>query len=233
MKFKPIVNPTPADLILEQILNLLKSGELSPGERLPSEYELQKAFSVTKQQLKTAFKRLELYGVIETKPQSGTFISNIYSKILEGLVRNIIALDDATDFMELYEARLILEVRAAELAAERADEKELRALRDIHQDFVKAVATGERGGDLDIYFHMEIIRLSKNKTMISMFSLITKKLVDFWVETDGVESYVSQERAEQTIAEHGRILEALSGHDAKASGLLMREHLERSMKVNE
>ncbi len=233
MKFKPIVNPTPADLILEQILNLLKSGELSPGERLPSEYELQKAFSVTKQQLKTAFKRLELYGVIETKPQSGTFISNIYSKILEGLVRNIIALDDATDFMELYEARLILEVRAAELAAERADEKELRALRDIHQDFVKAVEIGERGGDLDIYFHMEIIRLSKNKTMISMFSLITKKLVDFWVETDGVESYVSQERAEQTIAEHGRILEALSGHDVKASGLLMREHLERSMKVNE
>ena len=229
MKFKPIVNPSPADLILGQILSLLKSGELQPGEQLPPENVLQKAFSVTKQQLKSAFKRLELYGVIETKPQSGTYLANIYSKILIGLVENILDLTEKPDFMELYEARKILEVRGAELAAERMTQKELKQLKEIHHEFITEVENGGRGGDLDIFFHMELMRFSRNKTMISMFSLITRNLVDFWLFTDDDDYYISAQRSQGTIEEHNRILEALEAKDVVRSGQFMKEHLETSM----
>ncbi len=229
MKFKPIVNPSPADLILGQILSLLKSGELQPGEQLPPENVLQKAFNVTKQQLKSAFKRLELYGVIETKPQSGTYLANIYSKILIGLVENILDLTEKPDFIELYEARRILEVRGAELAAERMTQKELKQLKEIHHEFIVEVENGGRGGDLDIFFHMELMRFSKNKTMISMFSLITRNLVDFWLFTDDDDYYISEQRSHSTIKEHSRILEALEAKDVVKSGQFMKEHLETSM----
>ncbi len=229
MKFKTIVNPSPADLILVQILELLKSGELQPGEQLPPENVLQKAFSVTKQQLKSAFKRLELYGVIETKPQSGTYIANIYSKILIGLVTNILDFSEKPDFVELFEARRILETHGAEMAAEKITPKELEQLNKIHQDFIAEIENGGRGGELDIFFHMELMRLSKNKTMISMFSLITRSLVDFWVCTDSVDFYISTERSQDTISEHEAILDALEARDVKRTGALVKEHLEKSM----
>ncbi len=229
MKFKPIVNPSPSDLILEQILALLRSGELRPGEQLPPENVLQKAFNVTKQQLKAAFKRLELYGVIETKPQSGTYVSNIYSKILIGLVENILDMSEKPAFEELYEARKILEVRGAELAAIHITPKELKQLYEIHQDFITEVQSGGRGGELDIFFHMELMRFSKNKTMISLFSLITKNLVDFWLYTDNDDYYRSSKRSNATIEEHRRIIEALETKDAVKSGEMMLEHLEISM----
>ena len=228
MKFKPIVNPSPSDLILGQILELLKAGELQPGEQLPPENVLQKAFNVTKQQLKSAFKQLELYGVIETKPQSGTYISNIYNKILVGLVSNILDLSEKVDFAELYEARCILEVRAAELAAENMTAKDLRHLQEIHQDLIEEVEHGGRGGELDIFFHMELMRFSKNKTMISMFSLITKSLVDFWAITDDLKAYASPERYQDTIFEHGEIIKALAEKDSQKSGALMRSHLDKA-----
>ena len=229
MKFKPIVNPSPADLILDQILKLLESGELLPGEQLPPENVLQKLFNVTKQQLKSAFKRLELYGVIETRPQSGTYIANIYSKILIGLVRNILDFSEKPDFCELYEARKILEVRAAEMVAETLSKKDLRHLKSIHTEFIQEIADGGRGGELDIFFHMEIMRLSRNKTMISMFSLITRNLVDFWLSTDNVEFYISPERSQDTIAEHQLIIEAFERGDVTLSGEMMRSHLEKGM----
>ncbi len=230
MKFRPIVNPTPADLILEQIYELLASGELQPGEQLPPENVLQKSFNVTKQQLKAAFKPLELYGVIEVKPQSGTYVANIYSKILIGLVRNIIDLSEKPDFIEVYEAREVLEVRAAEMAAEHITPAELEHLREIHRDFIHEVENGCRGGELDIFFHMEIMRFSRNKTMISMFSLITRNLVDFWLFTDDLAFFQNPQRTRDTIGEHEMIIAALAEHNAAESGKRMFTHLQNSFE---
>ena len=229
MKFKPIVNPSPADLILDQILKLLESGELLPGEQLPPENVLQKSFNVTKQQLKSAFKQLELYGVIETRPQSGTYIANIYSKILIGLVRNILDFSEKPDFYELYEARMILEVRAAEKVPETLTKKDLKHLKMIHNELIQEIADGGRGGELDIFFHMEIMRLCRNKTMISMFSLIARNLVEFWRSTDDIEFYISSKRSQDTIAEHQLILDAFEKGDALLSGEMMNSHLEKAM----
>lgn len=134
-QIKKIEIPSVSDLIIKQILFLLQEGSLKPGDQLPPEVILQKAFGVGKQQLKIAFKKLELYGVLETRPQAGSFIPNIDTKILVGLITNILNIGEGFDLLSLADTRAVLEVRAAELAAERITDSELAQIIEANDIF--------------------------------------------------------------------------------------------------
>ncbi len=225
MKFTAIKVPETSDLIIKQILDLLKTGRLEPGEQLPSELVLQKEFNVTKQQLKAAFKRLEIYGVVETKPQAGTYIADIHLQILVGLVTNVLNISREIDWVSLTDTRLALEPRAAELAAQHITADELAILKTLHQQFVEGAKAGNRNIEIDILLHMEIIRFSQNTTMISLYSFITKDLIAFYHQFDNLAQLATQKRLDATIVEHQNILDALEKRDSQKAGEVMRLHL--------
>ncbi|RPJ73447.1 MAG: FadR family transcriptional regulator, partial [Alphaproteobacteria bacterium] len=75
--FKKIVVTRPVDIIIDQIRELIVSGELKPGDKLPSERKLSEAFNIGRTHVRDAISKLEFYGILKTLPQSGTIVAGI------------------------------------------------------------------------------------------------------------------------------------------------------------
>ena len=114
--FSEIVFESPVDQIIRQIRDLISSGYLKPGDRLPSERLLSEKFGVGRTQLREALRKLEFYGILETKPQSGTIVSGLGIPALQGLMTDMLKLQ-GNDFKSLVESRVILERSIIQLAA--------------------------------------------------------------------------------------------------------------------
>ncbi len=228
-KFDKIEIPQIPDLIIKQILELVKTGQLEPGEQLPSELSLQKSLGVAKQQIKAAFKKLELYGVLETKPQNGTFIAEIDSRIIIGLIENILDIREIIDPVSLMDTRILLETRAVELAAERINDDELNSILHANELFCANSKESIRAVEDDIFFHLEIIRYSKSPVLISLYSFITRQLIELWRSYDEGNSEIAALRIENTINEHHDILKYLKEGNSLEAAKVMRLHLLESM----
>ncbi len=228
MKLDPFTEidvPKISDLIIRQILNLMHNGALQPGDKLPSELQLQKSLGVAKQQLKAAFKKLELYGVLETKPQSGSFIANMESKILCGLISNILDIEDTLDPVSVMDTRMVLELRAVELAADRMTEQELDSVKKANDIFLSKSRIEKRAIEDDIYFHLEIVKYSHSTALIALFSFITRQIVDIWKQMDVFSKDKTRKRIKETYSEHVQIIKYLEKRDVSGSVEAMRIHL--------
>ena len=87
----PVVVEKPADLIICQIKELITSGALKPGDKLPSERKLSEGFGVGRTYVRDAIKKLEFYGILQTLPQSGTVVAGAKHEIktLESLISEL------------------------------------------------------------------------------------------------------------------------------------------------
>ena len=73
--FKEVQIEKPSDLIIKQLRHLITSGQLKPGDKLPSERQLSEKMGIGRTYVRDAIKKLEYYGVLKTLPQSGTVVS--------------------------------------------------------------------------------------------------------------------------------------------------------------
>ncbi|NGM89448.1 FadR family transcriptional regulator, partial [Parapusillimonas sp. SGNA-6] len=68
---------SPVDIIIHQIRNLIVSGQLKPGDRLPSERILSERFQTGRSYVREAILKLQFYGLLKTNPQSGTYVAGL------------------------------------------------------------------------------------------------------------------------------------------------------------
>ena len=188
---------------------------------------------MAKQQLKAAFKKLEIYGVLETRPQSGSFIANLEPKILCGLISNILDIKDTLDPLSLMDTRMILEIRAVELASERMTEKELENVKHANEIFCRESGKTIRAIEDDIFFHLEIVKYSHSTSLIALYSFITKQIIDIWKQMDVFSRDKTRKRLEETFAEHSAIIRKLENRDTEGSVEAMRVHMKNVYKETE
>src|ERR1700712_782847 len=105
---KEVVREKPVDIIIKQIKDLLISGQLKPGDKLPPERKLSEKFGVGRTPVRDAIRKLEFYGILKTRPQSGTFVAGIGITALEGLISDVLKIDSSS-FLSLVETRELLE----------------------------------------------------------------------------------------------------------------------------
>ncbi|MGB0823171.1 MAG: FadR/GntR family transcriptional regulator, partial [Alphaproteobacteria bacterium] len=118
-KFRKVEHTRMAEAVVEQVEEMILHGTLRDGERLPSERDLADRLDVSRQTLREALKALEEKGLVESRQGGGTFIANIVgSAISEPLVELFSRHEEA--YLDYMEFRLLLEAKAAGLAAERA-----------------------------------------------------------------------------------------------------------------
>lgn len=221
--FQEIRVQKPADSIIEQIRELIRSGTLKAGDRLPSERALAERFGVGRGHIRQALKKLEFYGILKTLPQRGTVVASLSVKALEGLISNILRIDQR-DFESLFETRTILEVHAARTAAERATAEDLTELREAHMEFCRQVDLGKRALEEDHVFHLKIAESSKNSILSSLIGLITPDII-------AMNRNVTEEASDarrSTVNEHAEVIEAIEDHDPTAAAAAMTRHMELS-----
>jgi GntR family transcriptional repressor for pyruvate dehydrogenase complex len=218
--FREIAIKKPADMIIQQIRDLISSGVLKPGDRLPSERALMKRFGVGRGHIREAIRRLEFYGILRTIPQSGTVVANLGVKALEGLISNVLNLE-REDFESLVETRGLLEIQAARLAALRASDEEIEALARAHADFRRQVEMENPGLEEDLMFHLKIAECSKNSVLRSLISLITPDIItlskNLHTWRDG--------RFLIALKEHEAILQGLQAREPERAANAMTEHM--------
>lgn len=210
----------PADVIIRQIRNLISSGQLKPGDRLPSERQLCDKFGVGRSHVRDALRKLEFYGILKTLPQSGTVVAGLGATALEGLINDVLELNEH-DFHSFVETRVLLEMHSAQLAAERATPEDLIKIEKALDAFGKEVDAGKQGVEEDLMFHLKIADSTKNSVLNSMLLIVIPDMIRLSKNLD----ICGDGRFKQAYEEHKVIFDCISNHDPKGAGLAMQQHL--------
>jgi len=128
--FGPIARESVAEKVAGRILELIKAGNLKPGDQLPPERELANMLQVSRPSVREALRGLTILGVVRTRQGGGAFISSLNASDLLEPLQFYITLDRLT-VDSLYEARIAIESTVATLAAERLETADLDRLRAL------------------------------------------------------------------------------------------------------
>ena len=128
MRLMPNSTHSPqVETVIRHIRALLDSGRLLPGDRLPAERRMADQLGVSRAHVRTAFQKLEFYGIVKTYPQSGTVVAEQTVQVLEGLISDMLQID-SYDFESLVHVRVLLEVEAIRMSAQRRTDKDIAAM---------------------------------------------------------------------------------------------------------
>lgn len=216
----------PEDIIIQSIREQLHSGELQPGMRLPAERKLVERYNVSRTHVREALRKLESYGIIETRPQSGSVIVGIGITALDGLLSDVLRLNEF-DFAALAEMRVILEVNSARLCAERRTEEELRDIEAALQDYQTAY-TDQQSDEInakDFQLHRSIARGAQNSVLSSMMMLITPDITEIYHREN-----VCVTLDEDTYNQHCELVRLIREQKADEAADLMQLHLTGMLK---
>ena len=205
--------------IISKIRDLINHKNLEPGDKLPSERMLSEKFEVSRSNIREAIQKLEFYGLLKSRPQSGTFVANIGIIALNGMIEDILRLEDP-DFKSLVETRILLELKTVRLAALRRTEEDLVSMRATLDAYSEKVLNGEDAIQEDILFHLAIAKACGNSTINTFMLMITPEIIT------NFEKYhvCDKNQPEIGIEEHEAIYEAIKNQDPQEAKLKMKEH---------
>ncbi len=226
--FQKVDLPDPADLVVQQIKDLIHSGILKPGDRLPSEKSIEQKMQVPRGPISKALRRLETYGILKTIPQSGTYVASIGVDALEGLLTNVLKLEDR-ELEALDDTRYVLEIYAAELTAERATEQQIEELKEVQQAFVRKIEEGASSFDEDMVFHLKIADTCGNPILKSIITMLISEVLQFFKK---FEQRAGKEKVRRRLLnaaeEHQQIVAAVKQRDPVKAAEATRRHFEIS-----
>lgn len=213
----------PVQAIIRQIKDLLVSGQLKPGDKLPPERKLSEKLGVGRSHVREAIRKLEIYGIVKTRPQSGTFVAGIGISALETLISDILQID-AYSFMSLVETREVLELAAVKLACERQSEAGMLLLESSLNNYLDKADKGIRAVEEDMMFHLTIADLARNTVLKSLLLIIIPDILANYATFK-----LCDTAAEKAVNEHKALFEAIKNRDADTAVSVMRDHLEGVM----
>lgn len=205
--------------IISKIKELINYKNLEPGDKLPSERMMSEKFGVSRNNIREAIQKLEFYGLLKSIPQSGTFVANIGIVALNGMIDDILRLEEQ-DFKDLVETRILLELKTARLAAMRRTDEDLDEIQAALEAYTNKVLNNEDAVQEDLLFHLAIAKASGNSTMNTFMLIITPEIIT------NFEKYhvCDKSLAREGIDEHQAIFDAIKEKDPKKAKQKMKEH---------
>ncbi len=208
-----------SEKIVERLLNLIREKQLRPGDRLPPERELAPMMGVSRPSLREALRALSVMKVVENRQGSGTYITSLRPELFVNHLDFIFSVNDAT-FVDLFEARKIVEVGLVGLAAKSIDEEQLACLEECLQRSAASVEQPETFLQTDLELHSIIIEAARNRTLALFMNSINQINIASRRRTNEL-----PEVRRQTLKDHKAIVTALQAHDPEAAAQAMRNHL--------
>ncbi|MFI7153811.1 FadR/GntR family transcriptional regulator [Nonomuraea sp. NPDC050022] len=198
------------DEAIARIRQLIQSGDLPPGSRLPPEPQLAAQLGVSRNPLREAVKALVVARVLDVRRGDGTYVTSLEpALLLEGLGIAIELLRDDT-LMEVIETRRLFEPVATALAATRVSdaqlaviEEQLAAMREVSDDV-------EKLNHFDAAFHRAVVAATGNETLCTLLDGISGRTTRMRVWRGSVVAG----SADRTLAEHQAIYDALAAREA-------------------
>jgi len=209
-----------AEQVANRIMGMIKSGNLKPGDKLPTEAQMTIAFGISRPPLREALKALTLMGVLVSRQGGRYTITDLSPSRLVAPFNSVLAVADH-DVGQQFEARLVVDLELVRLCAERASPEQ-------QQRISKLAVDGHAFHDdpvafrlLDIEFHQAINDGAGNP----LLSALAQVLYDL-----GLDVRRSASEAPGVIpisvGQHVEVAEAIAARDATAAVAAYRAHLE-------
>lgn len=212
------------DRVYREILSSIMEGDLTEGDRLPTEQSLTERFSASRPTIREALSRLRADGIITSRQGSGTFVTRRPDPDLSRFT----PLESISDIQRCYEFRIVMESGAAELAATMADEADLTDIERRYLQLDTVIAEQALGVQEDFDFHLAIARASKNQFFVSVIASMQQQVLFSMDLMRNLSLVKSTERQKLVQAEHQAVVRALRRRDGRAAAAAMREHLENA-----
>jgi GntR family transcriptional regulator, transcriptional repressor for pyruvate dehydrogenase complex len=215
-----------AERVAASVLDAIAGGDFPPGSQLPPEPELVKLTGVSRLTVREAVKSLESKGVLRVEHGRGTFVnppstwSPFDPAVLEARLASTV--ERAGLAAKLLEARRLVEVGVAELAAERRTADDLERLESALERMRRAQASADVDEfvDADVAFHDAVLDAADNELIVALFAPIKqliyagRRATSRWPDA-----------REHAIVAHAGVLEAVRGHRPDQAQQAMRGHL--------
>lgn len=223
MKIRPIKPRRISSQVFEQIRELIYKGDFKPGQQIPPERELASSMQVSRTSVRNAIEKLVNLGLLKQVQGQGTFVSSPEHR--QGNPLSAAMSTDEATFFDLLEVRMGLECNAAQLAALRATDADIRSIQKSLTEMEDDLAdNGSISTAADTAFHMAITFSTKNPVLIHL----TRSFYDFLFV--GIKKNLAHmgdvELAYEEVIDHHRaVFHYIKSREPQKAYDAMRKHL--------
>ncbi len=214
-----LAGDTAVSAVAKRLLEIFTRGDIEPGTRLPPERQLATTLGVGRSAVREALAALEILGIVEVRPGSGTYLRGATSELLPQTLSWGLMIG-APRTIELIEVRGALEIYAARLGASRITDEALARLGS-HLEAMRAnVDNLAAFVEADLQFHSELARSIDNAVLLELLQSI-RSLLRVWVDR----AVQQPEEAATAIDEHAAVFAAIAMRDPDAAASAMAVHM--------
>jgi GntR family transcriptional repressor for pyruvate dehydrogenase complex len=216
----PIARPSITEEIVERITAFILDEHLKPGDKLPSERTLMARLAVGRSSLREAIKTLGALGIVEVQVGEGMFVGRGQSSLLIRPLSWGLLINDHSA-REVIEARRLVEIEMAGLAAERASAEELATIADLLAAMRTDLADAEGFTRHDQAFHLAVANAARNSVLYHVLDTL-RHIVRVWI----FQTYSATADKEPGLREHIAIDTALRARNPAAARAARAAHLD-------
>ncbi len=225
--------PDIPSMVVNQIVELISTGVLKPGDKLPSELEMTRRFGISRISLREAMKLLEAKGYIESHGRKGKYVKSVVDNALRSPIEGMISIDHKK-IWELLELRRIIDSEAAALAAERANKEQIAKLYGFREALdtmgVENMIHERMGGKLYAQFYNNLYEATNNTIfthLLTSISTILREVLPYSREKLSKVKGTSKSIYEQHIT----ILEAINNRNPDEARQAVIYHIDYLYKT--
>lgn len=221
-----IVRRKLSDEVFARLKRMITSGELHPGDEMPSERELMERFGVGRPAIREAMQALANMGLVAISHGERAKVLEVTAK---SIMRQVdltakIMLSQSSDTLEhLKSARIFFERGMAREAAVKATLSDIADLRSILEEQRNCLGQADEFISADMRFHTRIAQISGNPIYVAVSESMLA-----WLKEYHTDMLIWTGKEKFTLVEHEEILDCLEAGDPDAGEQAMLKHLERS-----
>lgn len=222
MSIRPIERKTIGREVVDQLKEQILTGRWQPGDKIPGEMELTRILGVSRLSVREAIQRLAGMGILTVRRGEGTFVTEMLPQEYFNALLPMLMLEEA-DLSEILEFRAMMEIQSVRLAAQRASQEDISALKAIYRRMEQRQEDSEAFAREDLNFHTAIAICTHNRVLVKVNSIIHDMLQAAMIKI------VHSMGPSGGLYYHYRLLVAIETQDSDRAEQLMREHLQQTM----
>ncbi|MGM9924452.1 MAG: FadR/GntR family transcriptional regulator [Bacillus sp. (in: firmicutes)] len=222
MEYKQIKPKKLYEEVADALYDMIKKGELKPGDKLDSVQQLAENFQVGRSAIREALSALRAKGLVEMKQGEGTYVRQFDAGKLNF---SSAILMNRTDVVNLLEVRKIIEMGAVALAAENRTDENIKRLKEVLACMKDSFGDEKEEERTDILFHLAVAKASQNPMLCELMRNVSGMMEVHMKETRSIWLYAEGITVENLYMDHVQILEAIIEQNKEQAQQLMWNHL--------
>lgn len=218
------------DEVATAIMEAIENGQLSAGDRLPTEFDLSKRFGVARTVVREAISLLRYDGIVDSRRGVGAFISDKQQRSAFRI--SPACFEKRKQIVQLLQLRTGVQAGASALAAEMRTDSQMSGIQDLFEEMKRADEKGpdealEERVDGELLLYRRIAEASGNAYYVEVIAMIETNIQNN-LRSAFLKNAAASEFGPAIIAEHRAVIDALEARDIEGARVATRSRFEKA-----